>query len=148
IIFSNPYNEEIYLYLLSKYGDENLGIRNICDFLDIEIEDKKQLLMRNFFEYICKNNKERTKESIKEFEIYAQKMGFTEIDSYGEEFNKILRQHDVNIRTVDGILFGTREDAQAAETEYCQITLISSKTDFKSEESIRSAVEEIKIYST
>jgi tetratricopeptide (TPR) repeat protein len=148
IIYSNPYNDDIYLYLLSKYGDENQGIQQICTFLNLNIEDELQLFLKNYFESLPKHTEEATKESIINFESYAQKMGVTNTVSYANEFNKILDQHDLNIRTVDGIIFDTREEAHSANIEYEKVAVLLNTTDFKSEESVLSALDELRCFNT
>jgi len=148
IIYSNPYNDDVYLYLLSKYGDENQGIQQICTFLNLNIEDEIQLLLNKYFESLPKHTEEATKESIINFESYAQKMGVTNTTSYVNEFNKILDQHDLSIRTVDGIIFDSREEANSANKEYKKIIILLDSTDFKSEESVSSALEELRCLNT
>lgn len=60
-----------------------------------------------------------------------------------ERLNKTLKQHDINIRTVDNILFDTREEASIARTEFQEIISIRNKVTKNSEESINAAIDEI-----
>ncbi len=148
IIYSDPYNEEIYLYLLVKYGDENRSIHEICAFLSLDIQDDIKLILKKYYDSLPKHDENTTKGSVIAFEQYAQKLGIQNISSYQDDFSKILQKHDLAIRTVDGIIFETREEAESATNEFKQIVELKKKTDFKSEESVLAAIYEIRLLKT
>ncbi|WP_312459060.1 hypothetical protein [Proteiniclasticum sp.] len=148
IIYCNPYNEEIYLYLLGKYGDENRGIHEICAFLNLDIKNDIKLILKNYYDSLPKHDENATKDSVIAFEKYAQKLGIQNISSYQDDFDKILQKHDLAIRTVDGIIFETRDEAESAANEFNQIIELKKKTDFKSEESVLAAINEIRLLKT
>lgn len=148
IIHNNPYNKEVYLFLMGKYGDENKGIEDICNFLNINVSDKKLDLLLEHFNSLPKDTEENTIKSMEEFKEFAEKININEIQDYINKFNEILKQHDISIRTVDGILFDTREESTLATKEYNEISSIINKTNYNSEASVLSSIEQLSIFET
>lgn len=148
VIHSNPYNEEVYIFLLKKYGDKNRGIEEISEFLNLSISNKKKDILSEYYNGLPKDTEEKTIRSLEDFKIFADKMNITDIQEYMNKFNEILKQHDINIRTVDGILFDTREESTLAVKEYNEIITICSKLTSPTEKSVRDAIEEVNKFKT
>lgn len=142
-VYNNPYNEEIYLYLLKAFGDENRGIEHITGFLNLNIEKEINSLIEEYFRGLSKDTEEVTFKSLEEFKKFAESINFADISKYLDEFERILKEHDINIRTVDDILFETREEAEIARGEYDEIMEIRKMVIANSEKTIKAAIEAI-----
>lgn len=142
-VYNNPYNEEIYLYLLKAFGDANRGVEYITEFLNLNIEEEINGLIEEYFNGLPKDTEEVTFKSLEEFKKFAESINVEDISKYLDEFEKILKDHDINIRTVDGILFETREEAEIARSEYNEIMEIRKMAIANSEKTIKEAIEAI-----
>lgn len=142
-VYNNPYNEEIYLYLLKAFGDENRGLEHITEFLNLNIEEEINSFIEEYFNGLPKDTEEVTFKSLEEFKKFAESINVEDISKYLDEFERILKDHDINIRTVDGILFETREEAEIARSEYNDIMEIRKMVIANSEKTIKAAIEAI-----
>ncbi|GEM_PF-2414470 len=143
IIHNNPYNEEVYLFLLKKYGDKNHGIDEITAFLHINIDNEKNNIVEEYYSSLSKDTEEETLESLEEFKEFADNMNLEDISKYLNDFETILEKHDINIRTVDSILFETREEAALAGEEFNEIISVRNGVVLNSEKSIKAAIDAI-----
>ncbi len=143
IIYKNPYNKDIYLYLLKNYGDKDNGLTEITTFLSADINDDKENILEEYYDDLPKDTEEATLNSIEKLKEFAQSLHMDNVDEYLDKFNEILVKHDINIRTVDGVLFETREEAAIANEEYEEIIAIKEKIVTYTEKSITAAIEEL-----
>lgn len=143
IIYSDPYNEEIYLHVLENYGDDDRGIESITEFLSVDIEDGREKVLSKYYSKLSKKTEQDTLESIELFKKYAKSINIDDISEYLKKFDEILVQHDINIRTIDNVLFETREAAEVARSEYNEILEIKSKIVTFTEKSLTDAIKEL-----
>lgn len=142
-IYSNPYDKEIYLFLLKTLGDKSRGIDGITQFLHLDIEKDIERLVEDYYVSLSKDTEEATLKSLEAFKDFAEFINKEDISQYLNDFDKILNEHDVNIRTVDGILFETREESNRARVELEEILEIRKDVLNNSEKSIKAAIEAI-----
>lgn len=142
-VYSNPYDKEIYLFLLKTLGDNSRGIKDITEFLNLDINKDIEKLVEEYYESLSKDTEEDTLSSLEDFKEFAKFINKEDISQYLNEFDKILKEHDINIRTVDGILFDTREEAKVAKLELDEILEIRKNVLVNSERSIKTAIEAI-----
>lgn len=143
IIKNNPYNIDVYLYLLDKCGNRNNEIVEITEFLGLDIKVCIGKLVDNYFINVEKSTEEETYKAIEKFKEYAQSLNYNDISKYLIMFDNLLKQHDINIRTVDGILFEQREEADIAKLEFEKILEIKENVSPKNEAIIKEAINKI-----
>ena len=143
IISNNPYNKSIYIYLLNKLGDKDGSIGNATEFLDINISREKRQLIKKYYNSLSTDTEKITLESLEKFKAYAESINVSDINWYISEFNRILKNHDIKIRTIDGILFETREEASLAKKEYLEIKSIRNNITCNTEKYISDAIKKI-----
>ena len=143
IIYKNPYDDRVYLYILKKYGDETKGVEDITRFLKVSVIDEKEKLIKAYYENLDKSTEESTLESIEKFKAYANKMHYNETLVYFNEFDKILAEHDLKLRTVDGEVFNTREEANIAKEELKKVLEIEEEIKEDTEEDLTIAIDKI-----
>lgn len=143
IIKNNPYNVDVYLYLLDKCGNKNNEIVKVTEFLGIDVKPYISKLIDNYFINVEKSTEEETFIAIENFKEYAKSLSYTDISKYLIMFENLLKQHDLNIRTVDGILFEEREEANIARIEFEKILEIKENVNIKNEKIIQEAINKI-----
>lgn len=143
IISNNPYNKSIYIYLLNKLGDKDGSIGNATEFLEINISREKRQLIKKYYNSLSTDTEKITLESLEKFKAYAESINVSDINWYISEFNRILKNHDIKIRTIDGILFETREEASLAKKEYLEIKSIRNNITCNTEKYISDAIKKI-----
>lgn len=73
MIYKNPYNLEMYEYLVKEDGDFNREIERLVNYLGYEIKDYKELLIDNYIENIINEenfDKEIDKEKVSKYAKY------------------------------------------------------------------------------
>lgn len=140
----DPYRREAYLYLITNYGDPQNEIETLADFFGIPIHKEKEKLIIKIYEEIDfsteKNTitgKRKILEAIKQLGL--QKSEIKEL----KEVDKKLEKFDLQARTVDEVVFTTREEAVLGKKELESIKEIISKIDENSEKDVMWAKESI-----
>ncbi|AXU73217.1 TPA: hypothetical protein ACG3P4_002829 [Clostridioides difficile] len=136
LIDLNPYMESLYTYIVDNFGDENMEVSKMASYFGFNIEPYKLSLVENKLINLETNTEEET--------ILAKQLILKEVNRLGinskvngiEELDRKLNQFDIEARTVDNILFETREDANLARIEKEKIDLILSKINMKIEEEV------------
>ena len=143
IIKFDPYNKSVYVYMIEKYGDANGEIEQITNFLDLDLKNEINDIVDRCYKNLPKTTESQTLESLEKFKEFVKSINIIDIQKYLNDFEIILNNHDIEIRTVDGILFDTREEACLAAEEYNEIIAIKDETDINSEKSINLAINKI-----
>ncbi|HBF6040152.1 TPA: hypothetical protein ACKO2U_002057 [Clostridioides difficile] len=136
LIDLNPYMESLYTYIVDNFGDENMEVSKMASYFGFNIEPYKLSLVENKLINLETNTEEET--------ILAKQLILKEVNRLGinskvngiEELDRKLNQFDIEARTVDNILFETREDANLARIEKEKVDLILSKINMKIEEEV------------
>lgn len=122
----DPYNKDFYFTLIKKFGDKD---GKIAEFAELFVVDCRSVKNKILSEYAIANlgkteeDAEKCAEGVKG---YADEIGL-ELDKITEAFSVIdIRRDklDQDYRTVDGILFDTRELADTAKKELSEIRVI------------------------
>ena len=136
LINLNPYMESLYIYMVNNFGDENMEISKMASYFGFNIEPYKISLVENKLINLQTGTEEET--------ILAKQIILKEVNRLGinsningiEELDRKLNQFDIEARTVDNILFETREEANLARSEKENIDLLLSKTNINIEEDV------------
>lgn len=143
IIILNPYNKDLYKYIIDEQGDEKYEIEEITSYLGIDINKYKINLLDKYFNSLPVETEEQTLDSKEKIKEYSKHIGIQNIEEYIKKLDEILVMHDRNIRTVDNIEFSTREEASIAKDELNTIMSIINKFGEDKEENILNAIYEI-----
>jgi len=144
ILELNPYVRDAYIYLISNYGDARNEVENLADFFGVCIHDEKEKMLLKTYNEIKFDTEETTLEGKKELTGAMKHLGLEEAQVKElQEVNRILDEFDLQARTVDEVVFATREEAEAARQELEQIKKIYNKLDCNKEEEVINAKEEI-----
>jgi hypothetical protein len=116
IINLNPYRSKYYEYIIDNYGDENLEIENIANYFDINLDKYKVSYIYEIYHDIKLENEEDTIEALKQIQNKIEFIGIKEHTVIGE-LKRILEEFNLQSRTVDDIVFETKEEANLARGE-------------------------------
>ena len=134
IIKLSPHDTDIYCTIVVLYGDEHHEIDELVQFLyGKSLQAYKKKLVQQYFEHVSFETEELTKQAKVELLAYGQYLGVEIEAKYLACVEEQLVMHDEKIRTVDTILFKTREEAKAAKRDVSQIHDLVLNVDQTSE---------------
>lgn len=114
-----------YIQLLEKYlADFDMLFRKVSLFGDNSREEAAQKRLKTEMlrlKFNCWEDVDNAKLLLEEL---TQKLGIDR--NYVPEYDKMIENHETRLKTIDGVLFETREDADIARGEFNSITLFLS----------------------
>lgn len=116
ILILNPYKSVYYQYIIEKYGDKNLEIENIANYFDINLDKYKMSYIYEIYHDITVENEEEAIEALKQIQDKIEFIGIKEHPVISE-LKSILEDFNLQARTVDDIVFETKEEADLARGE-------------------------------
>lgn len=131
IIDLDPYEEDYYTYFIDKYSDQNNAIGEFAEHFGINSVELKGNMLEEYIE----NNLGETEDDAKICEQktgeLAQKIGVDPKDckSAYAMIEERFEELDLEYRTVDDIVFDTRDEADEAKKELEQINAIMENLD-------------------
>ena len=147
IIELNPYDELVYKYIIDNFGDEKNEVTKICNYFGLNLDSYKENIIKNKCQQLDIVTEYEAKQS-KEFIVNeCKKLGIECKSEFTSNIDEKLREFDIKARTVENVLFKTREDAKLALMDRQKIRDIMVNTDRSSEQSLLNAKDEIlKVY--
>ncbi len=123
IISLNPYNYNLYISMMDKYGDENGQISALSKYFSISIDDKKGSMAMEYIKNNCGETEEDAMAAKEKLIEYCASLGLEVTDDLEcmKFINEKLEKFDLKYRTVDGIVCETRQDADLAKKELPEI---------------------------
>lgn len=117
----NPFNAEIYMNMIQYFGDQNMEVQNLAEYLGYENEVIlcKEQLIKNYCKELPMKTEEEALMAKENFENYCVSIGYdgTEKQKYHQVILDKLEELDRIYRTVDGIVCESRESADLAREE-------------------------------
>lgn len=119
----NPYSEQLYKVMFDYYTDDVDNISALAEYFGCDINSEKE---KKAYEFLMENigtTEEEAKEAKEGLLEYYKKIGITEYEnlpSY-QHITSVLEKFDIEYRTVDGVVFETREDADLSKAELSDI---------------------------
>ena len=125
----NPFESEIYEMIIDRFGDSNGEVERYSNCYNVDIKEYKEASIITKCKAIIDEieDEEQLKNKQKELAAFVQECGlvFEESEVYQLYIEK-LQNIDLKIRTVDGIVFDKRKDAEIARIELSEITALIS----------------------
>lgn len=160
-----PYEEHQYQLMLQSFGDESGEVEAVGEYFGIGIAEMKMRMVEEAVGDIDFNDEGSMLAAKKRLSEIGGKLGWRHADKE-QEIQRGLDTYDLKCRTVpdissdyspsvdykvrsklitaEGIVFQSREEAEAAKKSRGQIEKIYEGVDFSSEESMQSALEGVK----
>ena len=135
IINLNPYKSTYYEYIIYKYGDEKLEIENIADYFDINLEKYKVSYIYEIYHDIDIENEEEAIVALKQIKDKMDFIGLKEHPVIGE-LKSVLEYFNLQARTVDDMVFETKDEADLARIEKIKLDFMFDEFDKFSEEQL------------
>ena len=113
ILSLDPYFEDIYEYVIANDLDSNSDIAAIADYFGVYIEDYVFEFLDNKYEYLSVDDADEPTllSAQKDIQNYLEKYSVDESDyELLDSINQRLEEIDIELRTLDGELFDTREE--------------------------------------
>lgn len=134
---ANPYSRRLYNTLFRDYRKEARSITQIADYFGVDLTEEKEKLAFEFLKEHIGNTEEearKAKEDLKEY-YKTIDLEFSETLLSYRYINVLLMLYDREYRTVDGIIFDTREEADIAKEEFPYIAEILGQIEPPTKES-------------
>lgn len=118
---TDPFKKSLYTCIVKYFGDKNREIQTLADYLDYgdTITSYKEALLHDYFNNLSMETEAETFDAKEKLEAYCAHIGYDDEDK-AELFQEIadrLEKLDQIYRTVDDIVFETRESADLAKEE-------------------------------
>lgn len=148
-IVLNPYNINAYRYELKRFGDENNSIGLLLDYLDINSVELKLIVLEESIDNIGALNGLNTSDDvinwISKLQINLKYLSIDE-DSckYITEARTKFQELEVKERTVEGIVYDTKEIAERVVGNLAKAKEILNQVDKTSIDSLQKALRELR----
>lgn len=139
-----PYSESIYQYMIQEFGDSNNEVQIIAEYFGCDVYKYKEKVLDEKFKKLSTESEEKTKESKEIIINEIERLGLPKNQNYIDILDKKLEEYDIQVRTVNEILFDTREEALKARQEVEKIESITSNIDNEDLESLKLGLEALK----
>lgn len=142
----NPYSEQLYKVMFDYYTDDVDNISALAEYFGCDINSEKE---KKAYEFLMENigtTEEEAKAAKESLLEYYKKIGIAEYEnlpSY-QHITSVLEKFDIEYRTVDGVLFETREDADLSKAELSDIQEFMSTIKKPTKEDTLKYEEELK----
>ncbi len=126
IIELNPYNKDFYTYFIEKNSDQDNAIGEFAEHFGINSAELKGNILENFIDNNIGETEDDAKLCKQETDKLAQRIGvdLKECKSACAMIDERFEELDLQYRTVDDIVFDTRDEADTAKKELEQIDSI------------------------
>lgn len=139
VINLNPYHTDAYEYWIENYGDPRGQLQKIADTFAVDLEEIKNSLMGKELSDLDLTTEESALEAKTKLQITMSKYGIQNSDLMKKIEDK-LANFDEKARTVEGIVYSTREEAVEASKEYERIEALIEKEDLSTAQGIKSVI--------
>lgn len=136
-IEADPFNYEAYKYLLTNFKDSNGDIEEMANLFipEKKLSNIKVEAMKKKFKALDVSTEEKAIASREQFIVYVKENSIKE-SIYNEFINAydiILKEYDIQYRTVEGIQYECREDAKVAREEKEKFYFLYNSIDVNDE---------------
>lgn len=128
LIELNPYEISIFEYAIDNFGDSEKFIFRIGNYFGHDLNEYKNKKLNDLLKSLPIKNEEQCEEARERIKLEAERLGFTHknIEAIEVIEDKLLKL-DIAARTVNSILFETREEANLARQEKEKIEKIMTE---------------------
>lgn len=144
IIEIYPYGDSVYQYMIQEFGDSNNEVQTIAEYFGCDVRAYKEKVLDEKFKSLNTESEEKTKESKEIIIKEMNRLGLPKNENYIKKLDKKLEEYDIEARTVNNILFDTREEASKVRVKVEKIESIISNIDNEDLNSLKSGLEDIK----
>lgn len=125
----NPFAVDLYVIMLRNYIEDAKSISEMADFFGVDLKNEKEQIAFTFVKENVGNTEEQAKKAKKELLKLYEELGvtnFQKCESY-KYIQKLLKDYDMEYRTVDNQIFATRKEAELARKEIPDIRVFMKK---------------------
>lgn len=142
-IYLNPYEENIYIYIIREFGDSNKEIEKIADFFGVDILEEKNEIISDLYNKLDLSSEQSTFKAKEQLINLCDFLGVNLNNDFIDKIEFLIQEYDLKARTVNNIVFDSRSEAMEARNEKEKIENIISNMDLENEESLKDARREI-----
>lgn len=110
-IYSNPYNEEAYIYALDVLGDTNGEIEKIANIFGRDLAGYKLKIVGEKLKKLDLSTEQKALEARKYVLKVAEEYGLEDAGEYLNHVDAALEKFDIQARTVEKVVYSTRNQA-------------------------------------
>lgn len=134
---ANPYSRRLYVTLFHNYRQEVKSITEIAEYFGVDLTDEKEKLAIAFLKEHIGNTEEEARKAKEDLIEYYKTidLDFSETLLSYRYINALLLLYDREYRTVDGVVFDTREEADIAKEEFPYIAEILGQIEAPTKDS-------------
>ena len=118
-LIKDPYQPKWYDFALKRFGDADGTLEAAAEYFGCdEIRRQKRDMVSEFAKDFSLETEDKALHALEEIKRYKTTIHFQGTSDIEKEIEKELKRFDELARTVDGILFDTRDEAKIARQEY------------------------------
>ena len=136
-LFLDPYQENWYYIALQEFGDHDGQLENLAQYFGISvIYQEKQRIIEDYLKTLPLDTETQALEAQEKLHEKERELHFSGKTEQGEIIRHAVQSFDQDYRTVDSIIFSSREEADVARTELALIESIEKQIDYNNLKSI------------
>lgn len=113
-LLSFPFLNKAYIPVLQTIGDSNKELESLANILKVNLDEAKRYVYNKFlneFNKVDMNNETEITLTYQKILDYKKFLGYGGIGKREQELKQKIDEFDINYRTVNGILYETRQEA-------------------------------------
>ncbi|CAK7066625.1 MAG: hypothetical protein DELT_01665 [Desulfovibrio sp.] len=134
IILKNPYSIKLYETFLGFLGNSSGELDQVANFFGVPLDPIKNKMLSQCYDSLeakAHASEQNAQQAKAEYGELQKKIGSTpESEEQTKKIDDLLEKYDIEARTVDEMLFSTREDAEKARVELAAIHELLGKYDY------------------
>lgn len=133
----NPYQKDWYRAALQVIGDQDGSLEEIERYFGISVvHDEKKKLLDKFTQSLSLHSEAQAQSAVEKIEAEKARIGYTGETEHTKAVLEAVKRFDTEYRTVEGITFSSRQEADASRAELQKICEIEQHIDYHSLDSI------------
>lgn len=145
----DPYQEDWYRKALHIFGDHGGDLEKIERYFGITvIHDEKRKQLDKFAQELPLNSEAQAQLAIKKIEDEKARLSFSGETEQTKAVREAANRFDMEYRTVEGVTFSTRQEADASRAELQRIREIEQNIDYHNLDSLADGERKMKTLSS
>lgn len=133
-----PYNSEYYKILIDKFYDKDNEIEIVADYFGIDVRNYKSILVNSIKKSLNFSNEENAIKSKEKLIKFIELISYEDdsINEYIKSIDKTIKELNEKARTVNGVLYSSKEIANEVRSEIAILDGIKKETNFEDKQSL------------
>ncbi|MBD5148887.1 MAG: hypothetical protein HDT18_00575, partial [Oscillibacter sp.] len=145
----DPYQETWYRYALQLYGDADGTLESVERYFGMSvIRGEKERQLNKFVQTLPLDTERQAQQAVRQINEEKKRLCYSGETEQTKMVHAAVERFDTEYRTVEGIIFSTRQEAEAARAEAVEINRVLQNINYTELDSIAGGEHKLKGFSS